>query len=119
MHTISKEQIEQAIDAVQTGNTEAIRMLQSILDQQECEPMGLLKVWSDGSYSCGAKHYHDEDIPEGDYLIGSANSEPFVPITEDDVTDEMVEEYKYKAHLDCTNRKFNIAVAVNTWGAKK
>jgi hypothetical protein len=40
-YTISKKQIEQAIDAINTGDTDAARMLQGILAQPEQEPVDL------------------------------------------------------------------------------
>ena len=52
-------------------------------------------------------------------LNTNTNPAPFVPITADDVTDEMVKEYDRLCYDEDATPKQHLAAVINAWGAKK
>ena len=118
MHTISKEQIEFAIDAINTGDTAAARMLQGLLAQPECEPVAYVQFASSGNIRLWSKE-PDDRVVTPPIVPLYTHPAPFVPITADMVTDEMVAIYCHSGLSSRSDNSEMIAAAVNAWGAKK
>lgn len=134
MHTISKEQIEQVIEALcvaehaDEGECDAAKlMLQGLLAQPDQEPVAC--AWAvrrtDGSLQlffveesarreseCGM--WRNPVIP-----LYTHPPAAFVPITADMVTDEMVFAYTENTDGDCISFHDEIASAVNAYARAK
>jgi len=132
MHTISKEQIEQAIAAIidiEQPVDDAVDMLQGLLAQPEGQPVEYQwqSPFSQGTWRSVVKSEFDL-LKKSDVVVSGVASvralythpAPFTPISADDVTDEMVENFnkQFTNGAGATNDEM-IAAAVNAWGAKQ
>lgn len=132
-YTITTDLIERlkthlagAVDEVDEADS-LYQELQGLLAQPEQKPYAIEAGFSNGdsTYSVSIqkmplpsyKHIHKDYVPKFLYTHRAA----FTPITENDITDEIISDIEdiVGMHWDVVRPNKLVAAAVNAWGAKK